>query len=91
MATKLQFNRDWTWENIKDWLNYEVEDQSSARFYSSQDEATSATDTRYNTYYSLQGDNRKIIYDAPSGGEPSEEIKISGNGLTITGVNLKIV
>ena len=91
MATKLQFNRDWTWENIKDWLNYEVEDQSSARFYSSQDEATSATDTRYNTYYSLQGDNRKIIYDAPSGGEPSEEIKISGNGLTITGVTLKIV
>ena len=91
MATKLQFNRDWTWENIKDWLKYEVEDQSSARFYSSQDEATSATDTRYNTYYSLQGDNRKIIYDAPSGGEPSEEIKISGNGLTITGVNLKIV
>ena len=91
MATKLQFNRDWTWENLKDWLKYEVEDQSSARFYSSQDEATSATDTRYNTYYSLQGDNRKIIYDAPSGGEPSEEIKISGNGLTITGVNLKIV
>ena len=91
MATKLQFNRDWTWENMKDWLKYEVEDQSSARFYSSQDEATSATDTRYNTYYSLQGDNRKIIYDAPSGGEPSEEIKISGNGLTITGVNLKIV
>ena len=90
MATKLQFFRDWTWENIKTWLAESVENQDSSKFFTGT-EAVTATDSNYNSYYNLQGADRKIIYDALSGDEPSEEIKLSGSGLTMTGVNLKIV
>ena len=90
MATKLQFFRDWTWENIKTWLAESVENQGSTKFFTGT-EAVTATDSNYNSYYNLQGADSKIIYDALSGDEPSEEIKLSGSGLTMTGVNLKIV
>ena len=86
MATKLQYNRTWTWSNLKNWLANNVTDQSESAFYTGT-EATTATDTNWNDDYNLQGALRKIIWDATSI-EPTEKIlEISGN-LVIDGVTI---
>ena len=87
MATKLQFNRTWTWSNMKDWLANNVTDQSESAFYTGT-EATTATDTNWNDDYNLQGALRKIIWDATTIEPASEKkLEISGN-LVIDGVTI---
>ena len=82
MATKLQFNRTWTWSNLKDWLTNNVTDQSASAFYTGT-EATTATDDN-----NLQGALRKIIWDATTIEPASEKkLEISGN-LVIDGVTI---
>ena len=44
IATVIQSNRNWTWSDIKDWLENKVTNQSSSAFFTGT-EATSATDT----------------------------------------------
>ena len=85
MATKLQYNRTWTWSNLKDWLANNVTDQSTSAFYEGT-EATTATDTNWNDDYNLQGSLRKIIWDASTTEPvPQNKLEISGN-LVIDGV-----
>ena len=87
MATKLQFNRTWTWSNMKDWLANNVTDQSESAFYTGT-EATTTTDTNWNDDYNLQGALRKIIWDATTLEPASEKkLEISGN-LVIDGVTI---
>ena len=87
MATKLQFNRTWTWSNLKDWLTNNVTDQSESAFYTGT-EATTATDDNWNDDYNLQGALRKIIWDAITLEPASEKkLEISGN-LVIDGVTI---
>ena len=87
MATKLQFNRTWTWSNLKDWLTNNVTDQSESAFYTGT-EATTATDDNWNDDYNLQGALRKIIWDATTLEPASEKkLEISGN-LVIDGVTI---
>ena len=64
-ATKLQNNRTWTWSDIKSWLANQVTDQSDSSFPAGT-EATSATDTNWNSNRNLQGGLRKIVWDAAS-------------------------
>ena len=85
MATKLQYNRSWTWSNLKDWLANNVTDQSTSAFYEGT-EATTANDTNWNDDYNLQGADRKIIWDASTTESvPQNKLGISGN-LVIDGV-----
>lgn len=88
IATKLEHNRDWTYADIKTWLRNEVGVITSTNFYYGS-ELTSATDTGWSDHNSLHDDSPIVIWDALTGGEPPESIKLSGGGLSITGVNIK--
>ena len=87
MATKLQYNRSWTWSNLKDWLANNVTDQSESAFYTGT-EATTANDTNWTDSRNLQGALRKIIWDASTTQPaPQNKLGISGN-LVIDGVTI---
>ena len=88
IATKLEHNRDWTYADIKNWLRNEVGVITSTNFYYGT-ELTSATDTGWSDQNSLHDDSPVVIWDALTGAEPPESIKLSGGGLSVTGVNIK--
>jgi len=64
-ATKLQYNRTWTWSDLKDWLANYVTDQSAAAMYTGS-ESTTANDSNWTDNRSLEGGSRKILWDAPT-------------------------
>jgi hypothetical protein len=90
IATKLEHNRTWTWQDVKNWLRDDVGTQSTSDFYHG-GEATSATDSLWTNRDVVHDDEVIVVWDAVSGTEPTSDLKFSGNGLSITGVNLKIV
>ena len=63
IAAKLQYNRTWTYVDVKNWLASDVGDTTTSYFYSGT-EATTATDSNWTDSYNLQGSNLRIIYDA---------------------------
>jgi len=60
LATVLEYNRDWTWVEIKDWLN-NLELQDTADFYFGT-ETTSPTDANWLDYESIEGGDPRVIY-----------------------------
>jgi hypothetical protein len=87
IATILQYNRNWTWQNVKTWLQ-SLELQTEAAFYQGPD-PTTATSSLWSDYESLMGGARRILYNnitAPS----SSTVTINGSGLTIGGSGLTI-
>jgi len=82
-ATKAQHNRTWLWSDYKNWLDTKVTDQSNDAEFFQGTEATTASDSNWASYSSLQGGARKILWDSPttSGGG-------SISGFTFTGANL---
>ena len=92
LTTKLQYNRDWTWRELKDWLKNQCGSQSPDRFYYG-DNITSftATTAAWEDMYSVQmyGQGPVVIWDAPTGSptEPKKpEIKITNSpNLKISG------
>jgi len=81
-ATKLQYNRNWTWSDLKNWLETKVTDQSSDAEFLQGTEATTSNDSNWDSYRNLQGGARKILWDARMSG--LMKLSISGN-LTISG------
>ena len=85
ITTKLQYNRDWTWRDVKNWLKNNCGTQSPDRFYYG-DNITSftATTQAWEDMYSVQmyGQGPVVIWDAPTG-SPSEpkkpEIRITNS------------
>ncbi len=63
IAAKLQYNRDWTYADVKNWISSNVESTTTSYFYSGT-EATTATDSNWTDTYNLQGAPLKIMYDA---------------------------
>ena len=63
-ATKMQHNRDWTWSNLKNWLETEVTNQTSDTQFYQGTEATTSNDSNWNSTTNLQGGDRKILWDA---------------------------
>ena len=63
IAAKLQYNRTWTYADVKNWLASNVGDTTTSYFYSGT-EATTATDSNWTDSYNLHGANLRIIYDA---------------------------
>ncbi len=85
-ATKMQHNRDWTWSDLKDWLEDEVTNQPSDALFFQGTEATTSTDSNWNSTRNLQGGERKVLWDARSGSiyTISGPLDITGSSLTIT-------
>ena len=61
IATALQYNRTWTWQDVRTWLQ-SLTEQSSATFYQGPDPST-ATDTQWSDLNSLQGGVRRVLYN----------------------------
>ena len=69
IATKLQYNRTWTYADVKSWLSTSVTNLSSTYLYTGT-EATTATDSNWSDYDNLQGAEPKVIWDVLTGNEP---------------------
>ena len=88
IATKLQYNRDWTWEDVRNWLKTEVNDANTDEFYVGTESIT-ATDSNWVDVNSLEGGRPIVIWDALTGNEPrAYSLTISG-GLRLSGVRLQ--
>ncbi len=96
IATKLQYNRNWTYQDILDWVTTSVGTQASGDMVVGNDSSTpDASGTgEWDDNTSLQGGLPIIIWDAPTGSEPgAEDTKVRLNitnaaGLNISGVNI---
>jgi len=64
IATKLQYNRDATWIDLKDWLANDVTNQPGASYFYQGTEATTSNDSNWNSTANLQGSEPKILWDA---------------------------
>ena len=92
ITTKLQYNRGWTWRDVKSWLKNNCGTQDPDRFYYGDDITTfTADENAWIDMYShmAYGQGPVVIWDAPTG-SPSEpkkpEIKIvNSRNLKISG------
>ena len=92
IATKLQYNRSWTWSDVKTWLSGLTAANSSEFYYGT--ENTTANGSGWTgDIYTLDGGNGIVMYDAPTGNEPDivpQTVQLStttvseGQSMTIT-------
>ena len=82
LATKLQYNRSWTYADIRNWLTNSVGDLSTTYFYAGT-EAITATDSNWTDAFSLHGASPRIIYDART--KETITMTITGEDLKFTG------
>ncbi len=82
IATKVQYNRDWTYADVKNWLSNTVGDLTTTYFYAGT-EATTATDSNWTDDFNLQGASPRIIYDART--KETITMTITGEDLKFTG------
>jgi len=86
IAAKLQYNRTWTYADVKNWLASDVGDTTTSYFYSGT-EATTATDSNWTDSYNLHGSNLRIIYDAAVSTSIPDifKLKLSTGNLILSG------
>lgn len=91
VATKLQYNRNWTWQDVRNWLKNTVGDANTDEFYTGV-ESTTANAASWSDVNSLEGGRPLVIWDALTGGEPqsfNQQSKFaSGAGLKFSGVRI---
>jgi hypothetical protein len=69
IATKLQYNRTWTWQNVRTWLRNNVGTANTAQFFTGV-ESVSANDANWANVNSLEGGDPIVIWDSLTGNEP---------------------
>ena len=81
IATKLEYNRTWTWKDIKSWISDSVGVLSPSEFYEGPSEPSTHNDSNWGDSYALYGASRSIIWNALSVGDPSltSGLKLRGN------------
>jgi subtilisin family serine protease len=85
IATALETNRTWTWQNIRTWLQ-SLTEQSASTFYQGPDPAT-ATSADWANLNSLMGGTRRVGYNNITS---TVTVTVSGSGLTMGGSGLTI-
>ena len=87
LATVIEWNRDWSWRNLKDWL-ITLDSQDPSDFYYGT-ESTTPNAANWTDYQSLEGGLPRVLYqgsfDARFRGGPR---KLS-SGLTIKGLRIR--
>lgn len=86
LATILENNRSWTWQNVRTWLQ-NLNAQSVSTFYQGSDPST-ATDPNWSDLNSLMGGVRRVLYNNTS--PLSATVTLGGSGLTFKGSGLTI-
>ena len=84
IATALETNRSWSWQNIRNWLQLLTE-QSAGTFYQGPDPAT-ATTLDWADLNSLMGGTRRVAYNNIA----APVVTVGGSGLTISGSGISI-
>jgi hypothetical protein len=92
IATKLQYNRSWTWQDVRNWLKTNVGDANTDEFYTGV-ESTTANAASWSDVNSLEGGRPIVIWDALTGNEPSYIPNVQrkfaqGSGLRFSGVKI---
>jgi hypothetical protein len=89
IATKLQHNRSWTWQDVKNWLKNSVGDADTSQFDVGV-ESTSANDSNWQYVNSLEGGRPIVIWDALTGNEPIAFVIAVSNTNPIEGESILI-
>jgi len=86
LSTVMQYNRDWTWRELKKWIKALPQQESSA-FAGQGTDYASATDSNWLTTTNLGGSDPIILYDygVDQSSFPERKIDVKGN-MTIKGV-----
>ena len=90
LATVIQYNRGWTYEDIRSWIDTNVEVQTTSNFYDDT-RGTTAEGTEWADRNRLQGSDRRVLYVADytvSTPYPGPK-RVLGGGLSLKG-NLSI-
>ena len=96
LAVVIQYNRGWTYEELRNWIQTNLELQTTADMYEGV-EVTSPTASWSSDYNALQGSDRRILYQAvvpistpyPGGGDVGDSIVVTMTGsFQITGINI---
>jgi hypothetical protein len=69
IATKLQYNRTWTWQDVRNWLRNNVGTANTSQFFTGV-ESVSANDANWANVNSLEGGDPIVIWDSLTGNEP---------------------
>lgn len=85
IATALETNRNWTWSDVRTWIQGLTE-QSATTFYQGPDPST-ATTSEWSDLNSLMGGTRRVGYNNIVS---SSNVSVGGTGLTIGGLGLRI-
>lgn len=95
IATKLQYNRSWGWQDVRNWLRNNVGIANTNEFYTGV-ESTTATSSNWADVNSIEGGDPIVIWDAPTNNEPpivNTPIEIinfaRGEGLKMSGIVIK--
>ena len=91
LAIVMQYNRGWDYEDLRNWIQNNLQTQSASDFYEGTEE-TSATANWSSDYHALQGSERRILYQGaipvstafPSNAPPADT---TGPVITILGDN----
>ena len=77
IATKLETNRTWTSDNVKNWLVNDVGQQTENNFHTGSEVQGANNDAWGEDYNSLQGGNPTVIWDAAAGGANFPSFKLN--------------
>jgi hypothetical protein len=86
LATVLEYNRDWTWREVKAWIE-SLETQDAADFYFGT-ESTTVNTANWLDYESLEGGAAKVLYQGPFDARFRPGLRKVTSGLQITGLKL---
>ena len=84
MATKLEYNRDWTALDLKDWFAQCGSAKTEHFYYGT--ESTTATDATWTDTNNMQGSLGYVLWDKLTGNEVDNKKFGTGGGLIANGV-----
>ena len=87
LATMLEWNRDWTWVEIKAWLQT-LETQDAADFYFGT-ESTTVNTANWLDYESLEGGDARVLYQGPFDARFRSGPRILSTGLVVKGLRIR--
>jgi hypothetical protein len=87
LATVLEWNRDWSWRELKDWINT-LEAQDPSDFYYGV-ESTTPTAANWTDYESLEGGLPRVLYQGPFDARFRSGTRKISSGLRIKGLRIR--
>ena len=89
ISTVLEHNRDWTYKEVKEWIN-SLDNQDTSDFYFGA-ESTTANDGNWTDYRSLEGSNPKVLYQGNIDARSKKgQRPVLAKGMQIRNPNIRI-